>query len=124
YEEYRGFSENLNHIRLDPKRKDFFVTDRIKTGDSMVGLALFTARTGLNVHSQMRPEEFHAALGANGELFDTLVNFNHSGDTPHRVDQHGIAILEKPSSDGTSYAGPNPDIDNRGQGGTPGRYLT
>jgi hypothetical protein len=123
YEEYRGFSQNLTHIRLDPKKKDFFILDRMKTSDSLLGIAMFTDGTGLNVHSRMLAEEFHAALGANGELFDTLVNFNHSNG-PHTIDQHGIAIIRSPTAKGRSYAGTDPKIENRGQGGTPGHYLT
>jgi hypothetical protein len=73
----------------------------------------------------MRAEEFHAAIGANGELFDTWVNFNHTSG-PHNVDQHGIGILPLHRRGGGSYAGTDPSVEglNRGQGGSPGRYRT
>jgi hypothetical protein len=125
YEEYRGFSENLTHIRLDPKAKDFFILDRMKNADSNQGIEIFARETELKVHSQTRAEEFNAPLGAKGELFDTFINFNHSNG-PHIIDQHGIAILLMPSSRGGSYAGSDPSLVESagGAGGTPARYRT
>jgi hypothetical protein len=125
YEEYRGFSENLNHIRLKPKQKDFFIIDWIKADDSAAGISAFAGQTGLNVHSEMRAEEFHADIGANGELFDTWVNFNRTTG-PHKVNQHGIGIIPLRQRGAGSYSGTDPSKPglNRGEGGSPGRYRT
>jgi hypothetical protein len=104
YEEYRGFSENLQHVRTDPKRKDLLICDTIRSGISSAGIGLFAAQSGLVVHSRMRQTEMHYSSGLNG---DTWINFNHSQNVPHIVDQHGVLILMNPVSEGKSYsAGP------------------
>src|SRR5207302_1831360 len=119
YEEYRGFSENHKHVFGNPKKKDFFVCDKIgKTGapDSEAGIALFTAQSGLEVHPKMRLEEFNNDLSAGRNVvYHSPINFNHTDDERHIVDQHGIIILKKEVADETSYADGPP-------GGTPGVY--
>jgi hypothetical protein len=104
YEEYRGFSVNLQHVRTDPNRKDLFVCDTIQSGISTAGIALFAAQSGLAVHSRMRQTELHYSSGLN---VDTWINFNHSQNVPHTVDQHGVLMLMNPVSEGKSFsAGP------------------
>jgi hypothetical protein len=104
YEEYRGFSQNLEHVRTDPKRKDLFVCDTIQNSISSAGIGLFAAQSGLVVHSRMRKTELHYSSGLN---VDTWINFNHSQNVPHVVDQHGVLMLMNPISEGKSYsAGP------------------
>ena len=99
YEEYRGFSENLRHIRTDPHRKDFFVCDTIRSGVSQSGIGLFAVQSGLSVHSRFRREELHVSAGLN---VDTWINFNHSQNVPHVVDQHAVLMMLNDKSEGVS----------------------
>jgi len=123
YEEYRGFSENHKHVFGNPKKKDFFVCDKIDNLSSTAGIALLAAQSGLEVHPKMRPEEFNNDLsqgsGGSSFVYHSFLNFNHSGDARHIVDQHGIVILETKSPKGESRAG---DEEGQKAGGTPGYY--
>jgi hypothetical protein len=83
YEEYCGFYEGgpQHHLTGDPKKKDFFVRNLI--GDTR-GLLLFQNLTGLEVHHKLVPAEIPA---------DRVMKANHSGQAPHRVDQHGVVVM-------------------------------
>lgn len=83
YEEYRGFRVQDAHVCGNPKKKDVFVCDDTAGHIAVSGINLFEQATGLKVHS-LRKEE----LGS----FRTI-NRNGSGDT-HKVDQHGILIVD------------------------------
>lgn len=113
YEEYRGFSEGGIHFRANPEKKDFFVSDGIRSVDSIAGIGKFTQASGLEVHWKMQAHEFEVDLSLGGPV-KTTVNFNHGTD--HVVDQHGIIIAQRDVSSGLSFA----DADN--QGGTPAQY--
>lgn len=110
YEEYRGFSENLRHTVGNPRKKDFFVCDRIGNGISTAGISLFAAQSRLRVISKLRPEEFNVSAGLN---FDTQINFNHSQNAPHGVDQHGVLLLRGAADADESFS-------EGSYGGTPG----
>jgi hypothetical protein len=98
WEEYRGFLEDGNHIRTDPKKKDFFICDTIG-GRIKPGIALFASLTKLDVHSKLKLDE----LGQS-----RVINRNHSADAPHVVDQHGIR-MDSSSNRGECEAVGGPD---------------
>lgn len=89
YEEYRGFFENGEHLRGDPKKKELFIGNRIGA-DAAGGIELFTLVTGLTVHARMLPDE----LGD-----DRVVNPNR-GRGPRRAVQHGVVMETDPRVDG------------------------
>jgi len=89
WEEYRGFIVDGDHIRTHPKRMDFFIKNRAGAV-AAPGIKLFAAVTGLDVHV-VRETEMHA---------DRIINANHSGGAPHRVDQHGVVIVVDQSREG------------------------
>src|SRR5205823_500855 len=122
-EEYRGFSENLKHVFGNPKKKDFFVCDNIGIKDSAAGIALLTAQSGLEVHPKMRLEEFNNDRSAGRNVvYHSPINFNHTGDERHAVDQHGIIILEKERTNGVSAGVSRAGEEGQTEGGTPGYY--
>ncbi len=87
YEEYRGFIENGEHFRSEPRRKDFFIRDTIG-GRTKAGIAMFARGTGaggeagLHVHHEFLESEWDES---------NVINFN--GRTHRYVDQHGIYII-------------------------------
>lgn len=86
YEEYRGFYEGGKHISTDPRKKDLFIRDDVG-GRTKPGIALFAKLTGLAVHHKLTPEELL--------MFPERHYINFNGrESPHRVDQHGIVIVE------------------------------
>ena len=89
YEEYRGFSQNLEHLRASPKKKDLFITDKINTWRSKNGIELFAAQSGLKVHSKFRDSELTSRV----DSIDRWINFNVGPNTPHVVDQHGLVLV-------------------------------
>jgi hypothetical protein len=101
WEEYRGFLEDGNHIRTDPRKKDFFICDTIG-GRTKAGIDRFAALSKLKVHSRLRLDELSQSR---------VINRNHSPDAPHVVDQHGIR-MDAWSKDGVCRA--------QGGPGTPG----
>ena len=92
YEEYRGFVENGQHLRGDPKKIDFFVRNYIG-GDARPGIELFAALTDAAVHSRLRDAEFDPEK--------RVMNANHDRG-PHRVDQHGVYLRTKAGLDGAA----------------------
>jgi hypothetical protein len=92
YEEYRGMMVTrdsalgpvVEHKRLDPKKRDLFILD--KSEDATVGLGIrdFASATQLAV-TKVTETQLAGPTGM-------LVNFNHSGSAPHRVDQHGVRV--------------------------------
>jgi len=83
YEEYRGFHENVEHIRGDPTKKDFFVLNEVGTS-AQSGITIFKTVTELLVHSNLRKDE----LGD-----DRCINCNHGH--AHVVDQHGVRLRNR-----------------------------
>jgi hypothetical protein len=82
YEEYRGWAENGKHIEGDPKRKDFFILNRIGL-NAQPGIELFEQLSELRVHSKLRLYEMSPV--------DRLMNGNRR-DAPWRVAQHGVWV--------------------------------
>jgi hypothetical protein len=82
WEEYRGFLEDGNHFRTDPKKKDFFICDTIG-GRTKAGIDRFAALTKLDVHSKLKLDE----LGQS-----RVINRNYAAKSPHLVDQHGVRM--------------------------------
>jgi hypothetical protein len=119
YEEYRGWVEKGKHIEGDPKKKDFFVRNLIGA-DAKGGIALFERVSKLRVHSQLRASEIiylpiqyiESESNAKGER---IMNLNHR-DGPHRVDQHGVVMINASgfrSSGGAAKGVINDDKTNR-----------
>jgi len=88
YEEYRGFSENRNHIRTNPRKKDLFICDGIGNWRSKNGIQLFQTGSGLAVHHELRREE----LSSSATNTDGWINFNQDSGN-HVVDQHGLLLV-------------------------------
>jgi hypothetical protein len=85
YEEYRGFMEGGKWTDADPRKKDVFVLNTLRTVPSVVlGIGLYQTITDLAVHAKLVETEVQ---------LDKVVNFNHSAG-PHLVDQHVIYIRE------------------------------
>jgi hypothetical protein len=97
YEEYRGFVEDGNHFRTDPRIKNVFFCDETATatgqgGDNSLateGIALFEAVTKLKVHAKLTKTELSEGR---------IVNRNHK-EGPHKVDQHGVPIRRGPAGE-------------------------
>jgi hypothetical protein len=83
YEEYRGFYEKEAHIQGDPKKKDFFIRNKVGW-NTMAGIYYFAALSGLTVH----PELWATQLPA-----DRVINKNRR-EGPHLVDQHAVILTQ------------------------------
>jgi hypothetical protein len=57
YEEYRGFMENGKHLETNPEKKDLFILDSLG-GVSKRGIAMFANATKLQIHHELRRDEF------------------------------------------------------------------
>ena len=110
YEEYRGWVIGGRHVSGDPKRKDFFVQNRIGP-DARPGIRLFEQLSQLRVHDEVRRAEMDATK--------RLMNGNHR-DAPHRVDQHGVWIKTFPSRRELGDAGALTVMLKAGVSGRPG----
>ena len=116
YEEYRGFSVNGQHTRLNPKKKDLFVLNEAGA-DGDVGIAVLASVSGLQIH-QVKGTEF----GLQPDFsYSRILNFNHSASAPHVVDQHGIWVVVGESSIGFSEAENLEGFDNNSTPGTKAR---
>jgi hypothetical protein len=104
YQEYRGFIEGGKHVEGHPRRKDYFLQNRIGA-DAALGIQLFADLTGLLVHEGLLLSEM-------GD--DRLIAFNSSqGDRVGFGDQHGVILLTDPDIDGANAwsadgSGPGP----------------
>ncbi len=98
WEEYRGFVEDGNHFRTDPRKKDLFICDTLG-GMSKKGINRFAALTKLDVHDKLTTAE----LGSS-----RVINRNRGGDAPHVVDQHGLLLdsFNNPKLYGLALGGP------------------
>jgi hypothetical protein len=96
YEEYRGFLVQGEHVRTKWNQKDLFIFDR----DSL-GLGVFPEASGLACHL-IQEREFSA---------ERVVNRN--GGHAHRVDQHGLKLINEEMEDisGFSDRGPPVNVD-------------
>jgi hypothetical protein len=103
YEEYRGFVENGQHLRGDPKKIDFFVRNYIG-GDARPGIELFAGLTGAEVHDRLRDTEFDPEK--------RVMNANHDRGA-HRVDQHGVYLRTKAGLDGAAAIFSNYNVRGR-----------
>jgi hypothetical protein len=85
YEEYRGFMEGGKWTDANPKKKDVFVLNTLRTeAGAVLGVKLYATLTELEVHPQLVETEIRQ---------DKVINFDHSAG-PHLVDQHVIYIRE------------------------------
>ena len=119
YEEYRGWVEKGKDIEGDPKKKDLFVRNEIGA-DAKGGIALFERVSKIKVHADLRANELislpvvevESVANAKGER---IMNWNHR-DAPHRVDQHGVIMINTSgfrSSGGATKGVINDDKKNR-----------
>jgi hypothetical protein len=90
YEEYRGLVAKIGHIRLDPRRKELMLDDRIEAmaasspavdAAAVQGTLLFQNATGIQVR-WLKPEGHK----------DRVVNFNHGSATHRKSDQHALVL--------------------------------
>jgi hypothetical protein len=120
FEEYRGFREDLKHIRTNPVQKDLMILNLVdKKARAQNGINLFAGATGIITHSKFREEEFGrdqaepglndsaAHYGAKGIDHDKVLNFNFEPSL-HLVDQHGLLMLSSPRDLGFAFALPKP----------------
>ncbi|PYM11036.1 MAG: hypothetical protein DME18_15145, partial [Verrucomicrobia bacterium] len=113
YEEYRGFSINAGHVRLDPKKKDLFVLNEAGT-QADLGIALLERQSALRVH-RVKGSEF----GLQSDFtYTRIINHNHSDSAPHVVDQHGIWIVNGETNMGFSFAENLSGVDGNSTPGT------
>jgi len=57
YQEYRGFSEKMSHIRTNPDEKDFFVRNKIGGAETVTEILKFARASGLRVHHRLQSGE-------------------------------------------------------------------
>lgn len=94
YEEYRGFMDGDHWTAGDPKKKDVFVLNQLRSHPpAMRGIKVFAKATGLNVHSLLKDNQVNAAM---------MINF-HCTACPHVVDQHVIRIRAGPTDTTTAF---------------------
>lgn len=100
YEEYRGFMHGKDWTPLNPKKKDVFVLNLLRSNnDVTLGIKLFESATGLQVHSKLFEDQV-----LSGRTNLNLINYNHTA-APHLVDQHVIRIVPGLRVDqGATYA--------------------
>lgn len=92
YEEYRGFMEDGQHLRCDPRVKDVFFSDQTATASTAAGATNACAKDGLARFEQVTKLRVHGKLTA-AELGPTrVINRNHN-EGAHVVDQHGVPII-------------------------------
>ena len=96
YEEYRGWVHKGKHLEGDPKRKDFFVRNKIGA-DAKGGIALFDRVSKLRTHAELRATEMIELATTETESVadskgERIMNWNHR-DAPHRVDQHAVILI-------------------------------
>jgi hypothetical protein len=103
YEEYRGFMNGDDWTPGNPKKKDVFVLNQMRTHPFVArGIKLFESTTKLVVHQLLRDNQVDA---------DMAINFSRTRE-PHAVDQHVIRIIAAPA--GRGYA----NVDDNGTPGT------
>jgi hypothetical protein len=79
YEEYRGFVDRVGHRRVDPLKKELFVSDRL--GDADAAFTHFEKISGFVV--RLLPKETRE---------DRVINFNRSAASPQRCEQHLVIL--------------------------------
>jgi len=79
YEEYRGFVDRVGHRRVDPLKKELFVSDQL--GDADAAFTHFEKITGFVV--RLLPKETRD---------DRVINFNRSATSPQRCEQHLVIL--------------------------------
>ena len=94
YEEYRGFCENRDHVRLIPLRKELFVRNEIEDGRVVAEIVKFKTASSLGVHYKLRDDEI-TPVG--------LMNVNH-GHAYSGHPQSGIVLNLRPEEKGYSEA--------------------
>lgn len=79
YEEYRGFVDRRGHRRVDPLKKELFVSDQL--GDADAAFTHFEKITG-----------FAVRLLSKDIRDDRVINFNRSAASPQRCEQHLVIL--------------------------------
>lgn len=87
WEEYRGFAVAGRHVEGDPRKKDFFVLNRIGA-DGRTGIKLFETASQLRVHARLRPTEM--------DVKKRRMNGNRK-EGPQRIAQHGVWVKAFPT---------------------------
>src|SRR5947207_9939131 len=95
YQEYRGFSEKMSHIRTNPDEKDFFVRDKIGGAENVTQILKFARASGLRVHHKLRSGEIAP---------DGLMTVNAGWAALHP--QNGIYLRGSTKDTGKSQAVP------------------
>ena len=110
YEEYRGFCENRDHVRLIPLRKELFIRNELEDGRVVAEIVKFKTASSLGVHYKLRDDEI-TPVG--------LMNGNH-GHAYSGHPQSGIVLNLRQEETGYSQAvGAAGALDNS----TPGSKL-
>jgi len=93
YQEYRGFSEKMSHLRTNPDEKDFFVRNKIGGAETVTEILKFARASGLRVHHKLQSGE----MGADG-----LMTVNAGWAALHP--QNGIYLRGQTKDEGESRA--------------------
>ncbi|RPJ86850.1 MAG: hypothetical protein EHM18_04125 [Acidobacteria bacterium] len=93
FEEYRGFRENGEHFRANPKRKELFIVDSVG-GRTKDGIALMRNATGLLVYDRLLENEADEK---------GVVNTNHGGRIPRLANKYAVRIEEFSDKEGYCF---------------------
>jgi hypothetical protein len=94
YQEYRGFSENHDHVRLKPLRKELFIRNGIQDERAVQEILLFKRASMLGVHYELQEDEI--------DPFG-LMNQNN-GHAHSGYPQYGILLKVRDEEKGFSKA--------------------
>jgi hypothetical protein len=103
YEEYRGFmTKNNKHVRSDPAKKTLFIYNKVPHGKA--GIDLFSTQSRIEVFELDKEEQMSPSR---------VINYNHH--YAHKVDQHGLKMVEASLETGTAGMtplGPPKNVDS------------
>jgi hypothetical protein len=104
YEEYRGFVDRRGHRRVDPLKKELFVSDHLGGVDA--AFTHYEKITGFVV--RLLPKETRD---------DRVINFNRSAASPQRCEQHLVILggASAASDHKSEFAGGSTVRENNGR---------